>query len=192
MLTACGTGTEGEATPDDDTPATPAAESSPAGGNGAGEVPRVPNPVDVAPLEQDPCAALDDQQIDELNLEAGQPEELTDGEWICKYRYAADTNTVVSFVQSPTLTNGLSDVYDRKDAVVVFEPTDVAGHPAVVTQTHRDSRDQGYCDLQVGLTDSDVVTVVAQIAESNDDYPQGCAVAEVFAEEMIENLRGGA
>lgn len=194
MLASCGSETAGEATGGGDptapgTSASAASPSSPAGDTG-GQAPRVSDPVDVAPLRQDPCAALSNAQTQERNLEQGESEPMSDGSPTCIYHYADGSGSQVRFVQVRDFANGLDDVYARADALAVFEPTEVEGHPAVVTQTHQDDRDEGFCDLQVGLTDEYVVSLMAQVAEGSDDYPQGCEVTEVLAADMIHNLRG--
>lgn len=199
VLSACGD-TDGEATGgvDPPTPGTSgpgpsadAAASSSAGNQGR-QAPRVSDPVDVAALEQDPCAALSSSQTRERNLEQGESEPMSDGSPTCIYRYSDDSGSRVRFVQVQDFANGLDDVYARADSLSVFEPTEVEGHPAVITQTHQDDRDDGFCDLQVGLTDEHVVSLMAQITESSDDYPQGCEVDKALAGDMINNLRGEA
>ncbi|OLT43050.1 hypothetical protein BJF85_02810 [Saccharomonospora sp. CUA-673] len=132
---------------------------------------------------------MSDQQLSELRLNPGEPDQLDDGEWVCQHRYSADEASTVTFVQLPTMTNGLADVYATRNDVAVFEPTEVDGYPAVVTGNQGDLRDQGVCSLQVGLSDNYVVTVMARLDPGNDDYPQGCRVAEVVAGAMIENLK---
>ncbi|MCR3720474.1 MULTISPECIES: DUF3558 domain-containing protein [Prauserella salsuginis group] len=196
VLSACGSPTEGEATGggDPSAPASSASEpgpSSPAD-DSSGQAPPVSDPVDVAALEQDPCAALSSSQTQERNLEQGESEPMSDGSPTCIYRYADGSGSRVRFVAVQDFANGLDDVYARADSLAVFEPTEVEGHPAVVTQTHRDDRDNGFCDLQVGLTDEYVVSLMAQVTEASEDYPQGCEVAEVLAGDMIHNLRGDA
>lgn len=194
VLASCGSETEGEATGGEDptgsaTSADAALPSSPAGDTGV-RAPRVSDPVDIAPLRQDPCAALSTAQTRERNLEQGESEAMSDGSPTCIYNYADGSGSRVRFVQVQDFTNGLDDVYARADGLAVFEPTEVEGHPAVITQTHQDDRDEGYCDLQVGLTDEYVVSLIAQISASSDDHPQGCEVTEVLAGDMIHHLRG--
>ncbi|GAA1250443.1 hypothetical protein GCM10009676_41420 [Prauserella halophila] len=195
VLSACGSETEGDpvgaggpSAPG--TSATVPAPSSTVGGSGP--APQVSDPVDVAALEQNPCAALSDEQTQERNLEQGESEPMSDGSPTCIYRYSDDSGSRIRFVQVQDFANGLDDVYARADSLAVFEPTEVEGHPAVITQTHQDDRGDGFCDLQVGLTDEYVVSLMAQIDEASDDYPQGCEVTEVLAGDMIHNLRGQA
>lgn len=196
VLSACGSATEGEPAggadrSDPGTSASSAGPSSPAGSSGR-QAPRVSDPVDVAALEQDPCAALSGSQARERNLERGESEAMSDGSPTCIYRYSDGSGSRVRFVQVTDFANGLGDVYARADSLAVFEPTEVDGHPAVITQTHQDDRGKGFCDLQVGLTDGYVVSLMAQLTEASDDYPQGCEVNKVLAGDMIQNLRGEA
>ncbi|GAA1196718.1 DUF3558 domain-containing protein [Prauserella alba] len=197
VLSACGSATEGEATgggaPSEQASSAGAQAPSSAAADGpGGQAPRVSDPVDVAALDRDPCAALSNSQTQERNLEQGESEPMSDGSPTCIYRYSDGSGSRVRFVAVQEFANGLDDVYARSDSLAVFEPTEVEGHPAVVTQTHQDNRGDGFCDLQVGLTDEYVVSLMAQVTESSDDYPQGCAVAEALAGDMIHNLRGGA
>ncbi|OLT45475.1 hypothetical protein BJF85_18480 [Saccharomonospora sp. CUA-673] len=194
ILSACGTDPEqGQASPDNggapSAPASAPAESSAANGNG--EAPRVPDPIDVAPLDENPCAVLSDAQVRDRNFEPGEAR-VQQGTPECLYEYTDGSGSRVAFVQVPDFTNGLDDVYARKDAVALFEPTQVAGHPAVITSNYSDDRDEGYCDLQVGLADNYVMSVMVQVGEDSDDYPRGCEVAEAVAGDMIETLGGGA
>ncbi|WP_139320568.1 DUF3558 domain-containing protein [Saccharomonospora sp. CUA-673] len=184
ILSACGTDPQqGEASPDKTTAATDTGST--------GEAPRVVNPVDTAALQQDPCAALSDAQAAERNLERGVSEEL-DGDPSCIYRYTDDSGSRVRFAQNPDLTNGLDDLYAQKDTFGLFEEAEVAGQPAVFTSQYDDDRDEGFCYLQLGLTDNEFMSVMVSVRPSSDDYPQGCDVAEAVAGDMIEHLRGGA
>ncbi|PRX47675.1 uncharacterized protein DUF3558 [Prauserella shujinwangii] len=110
---------------------------------------------------------------------------------MCEYEYDDDSASRVSIIQTPDFTNGLTDVYARKDSLAYFEPTEISGYPAVYA-SRSDGRANGICQLHVGLTDSFVATLYVQLTHSTPDYPRGCEVAELTAQTMIENLKGGS
>ncbi len=110
----------------------------------------------------------------------------------CRFKYHDDSGSVVSFVQNPTFSNGLADVYDRKPDLAYFEPTEVSGYPGVYGGPYEDDRSSGICDLHLALTDQDVISVMVHLGRNSSDFPRGCEVAELSAQNMVENLKGRA
>ncbi|MFD2397892.1 DUF3558 domain-containing protein [Prauserella oleivorans] len=193
MLSGCSDSEGGTPTPVGQ-PSTQASSSAAAPSSSAApgsDTPSVAEPLDVSSLEQDPCAALSSQQVQQLNLQPGKRESTNSGAPVCEYEYKEDSGSQVSVILTPEFTNGIGDVYARKDALAYFEPTEIAGYPAAYA-SNSDGRSEGTCQLHVGLTDQFVVSTMVQLSSLNADYPRGCEVAELSTQTMIENLKGGA
>lgn len=183
LLAACddktGTGTaSGSASP---------APTSQADGNGA---PRVPAPLKTDGILADPCSALSTSQQDDIGMV--KPGKATQGPTgpDCSWSSTAAESNKVSISPFTANKNGLSDIYSQKSASAYFEPTTVAGYPAVSTNVS-DLRSGGNCPLWVGVTDQLVVVVIAQIA-TGPNKAQPCVVAEKTATAMIQHLQGAA
>jgi hypothetical protein len=84
--------------------------------------------------------------------------------------------------------NGLSDNYRAQDQFAYFEPTTVAGYPAVFSDRD-DLRPQGLCIIVVGLTD----TLTFSVSEDGELDQQGaCDRAKQVAEAALTTLGGGS
>lgn len=179
--------------------ASPSGPSSPAGGlssapstNDTGSAaPRVADPLDVSALRRDPCTALSAAQVEQLNLLPGEQDSTSARKSFCVYKYNDESGSSVSVRHEDKLVNGLSGVYERKNALGYFEPTQVSGYPAAYASPN-DSRTDGICQLHVGLTDTFVVSVFSRLSTYTRDYPKGCEVTKITAEAMIKNLKGGS
>ncbi|MFD2397895.1 DUF3558 domain-containing protein [Prauserella oleivorans] len=194
LLTACSDSEGGTPSPigqpsTGESPASSSAAPS-SSADPASDVPRVTEPLDISVVKQDPCAALPESIAAGLNLLPGVRDSIQQGPY-CKYEYDDDSGSIVNVQYEEPFSNGLADVYARKEALGVFEPTTVSGYPAVYAD-RVDSRSEGVCQLLVGMSDTEVLTFYADLRPSTSDYPQGCAVAEKTAETVIENLKGGA
>ena len=187
LLTAC-TSTAGGDAHGNDTAPTNDDEPSTArtSTQRAGQAPPIDEPLDVSTLTSEPCSALSETQRDELNLKSGKVKEGSTGPY-CKYRYRNDSGNLVTVGVSNRLPQGLDSVYGKRENLEVFESTTIAGYPAVYAAQH-DQREQGLCQLYVGVTDTNVVRLMAQLYPDTHDYPRGCEVAELTAETMIEHL----
>lgn len=153
--------------------------------------PQVDRALDVSTLETDPCTALSDSQREKLGLKSGEDNSKNSGTY-CEYEYSNDSGNQVTVGVSNKLKQGLNDVYARRGQLAYFEPSTIDGYPAVYAAANADLRDEGSCQLYVGLTDKDVVRLTALLYEGTNDYPRGCDVAKLTAKTMIENLKGGS
>jgi len=186
LLGACSGAAGGHAQPANTAPASDGRPVPSSSTQHTGRVPAVEEPLDVSTLHGDPCSALSQTQREELNLESGKVKEGKVGPY-CKYRYGNGSGNSVTIGISGRLPQGLDSVYGKRKNLEVFEPTDISGYPAVYAAQH-DQQDDGMCQLYVGVTDTDVVRLVAQLYPDTDDYPRGCDVAELTAGTMIEHL----
>ncbi|TLW93334.1 DUF3558 domain-containing protein [Saccharomonospora piscinae] len=184
LLTACDDG--GRTSPPLPPPSPSPSSGSPDAG---GEAPSVPNPLDSASLTGDPCAALTEEQRSELGLAAGSVRESaeTAGD-ACRWERTEDSLDLADLALVTENANGLSDIYGFEDRNDYFEPTEVAGYPAVYTGLI-DNRDSGMCDLWVGVNDSEVLYILTNLA-SADTAEASCGLAADVADAAISTLGG--
>lgn len=194
LLAGCSDPEKGTPTPVGQASGEPPVSAPPTSSSSAdhgGDAPRVSEPIDVSGLEEDPCTALSDAQVQKLNLLPGERGETDQGAPKCRYEYDDDSGSRVVFTLVPEFSNGLADLYEREPNLAYFEPTEVSGYPAVYASPN-EGRSSGVCQLHVGLTDNFLVSVWVYLGQSTPDYPRGCEVAEMSTRTMIENLKGGA
>lgn len=187
-LAACGNTADGQPNPRQHADSTNASAttSNPA-------VPDVTDPLDVSALRTNPCAALSDAQRNELNLKQGTTYGDDSGEQEsgfpdCKYEYASAFGNQVSIEVSQKL-NGLDDVYSKRATLKHFEPTEISGYPAVYA-ARIDGSEDGVCQLYVGVNNTTVVRLLAQLSDNTGDYSRPCDVVKLTAKTMIKNLKG--
>ncbi|MEY7972421.1 DUF3558 domain-containing protein [Saccharomonospora xinjiangensis] len=185
VLTACG----------DDSAANPPGladqketSTSSAAGTGA-DVPKVSNPLDVTSLASDPCAALSSEQLAQFGLGEGETQaNAGHAGKACRWKRTEESLDSVDFTVVAENTDGLASVYAAKDGSAYFEPTEVAGYPAVYTGLS-DSRDSGTCDLWVGVSDQQVVYIMTNLV-SAESAEASCGLAADVAEAAITTLGG--
>lgn len=162
---------------------------SPGASSGSsGSAPKVSNPVNTASIESNACSALSAAKRTELGLGEGEQRTTSVGPG-CSIFAADDRLNQIEI--SPVLANknGLSDVYDTKANNEYFEPTEVAGYPAVYAAS-LDARDKGKCGLFVGVTDQLAVNILVQY-DNGPGASAPCPVALKVGEAMIETLKEG-
>lgn len=147
--------------------------------NGA---PEVTDPLDVERVLVDPCEALGDDQLRGLGF--GGPGEFDTfrGEDQCKWRMADSSLQIVTIRPAVSPKESLSDVYGKRDRMAYFKPTTIGGYPAVYASPI-DQRDGGNCQLLVGVSDDQLITVAATFLQV-----EPCPVVGRTAEAMIEHL----
>lgn len=185
VLTSCGDGSDAAPTP---APSESAESSGSPSSSPQGGAPTVSNPLDAASLSADPCAALSAKQLAELGLAEGEtrPNEQFEGE-ACRWQATEESLDSVD-VTALDNTDGLGGVYATKDQNDYFEPTEVAGYPAVYSGLI-DARDSGTCNLWVGVNDQTVLHILTNLA-SADSADASCGFAADVAESTISTLGG--
>lgn len=185
-LAACSSSTTGNATP---SPSTSASSPSTGASSGTLTAPQVANPLDVSKFEQNPCGLLTAAQ-------AAQVAQLTktDGGTggsspICGWADDSYNSISFGFVRG----GGLSDVYRTQDSQSGYFKVapDVAGYPAVFSGT-TDDRSKGGCQLGIGVSNSEVLTVDSSFTTSSPHYGDPCSVTQQAAEVAIATLKGGS
>jgi hypothetical protein len=184
VLTACGGDSEPTAPTGQPDVTAPTVPSDSAGA----EVPTVSDPLDAAALTSEPCTALTSAQLDELGLTEGEtrPNDQFEGE-ACRWKSTEDSLDSVDLTALDN-TDGLAGVYAAKNENAYFEPTDVAGYPAVYSGLV-DARDSGACNLWVGVDDETVLHVLTNLG-SADSADASCGFAADVAEATISTLGG--
>jgi hypothetical protein len=85
-------------------------------------------------------------------------------------------------------TNGLADLYVKKDTFAYWIPTTIAGYPAVYGDALADQRADGSCVLNVGVNDH----LYFFIGYSDQDRKaQACDLATQTAAYVIATIKGG-
>ena len=182
MLAAVGiSGCSGSAPQASDAPPSPA--SAPAGENH--RIPtelRVPDPKTAAGIP--PCELLTRRQLVDLGLDPDTADAETRGSAdSCAWHYADRSSVAfVTMTVEPGSMN-LAGLYATRETFAVFEPTTVAGHPAV----RADDTGAGVCTLYVAVSDDQLVS-----ADGNPlgrlDLPDPCAPSRRIAEFVLSNL----
>ncbi len=154
-----------------------------------GEAPKVTNPLDATFLVSDPCAALSAGQLGELGLADGEtrPNKELESE-ACRWKRTEESLDSVDLTAFVGDTDGLNSVYANKDSSEYFEPTEVAGYPAVYTGLV-DARDSGTCNLWVGVNDQAVLHIMTNLV-SAESAEASCGLAADVAEAAITTLGG--
>jgi hypothetical protein len=157
-------------------------------GGSSGSAPKVDTPLNPASLLADACAALSPSQLSTLGLNTGKPRQIETGP-TCSWRYADGTSNTVNISPIEPNKNGLSDLYDEKDEKAYWEPTNIAGYPAVYADI-TDDRDRGRCSLYVGVTDQLSVFILTQL-DDGANVSNPCPVADKIGAAMVKTLKEG-
>ncbi|ANN21470.1 hypothetical protein SD37_00360 [Amycolatopsis orientalis] len=184
LVAGCSGSKSGTASPEPSyTTGSPSASSG-----SSGSAPKVPSPLKTSSIESDACSALSAAKRSELGLGEGERRTTSVGPG-CSIFAADDRLNQIEI--SPVLANknGLSDVYDTKANDEYFEPTEVAGYPAVYAAA-LDGRKSGKCGLFVGVTDQLAVNILVQY-DNGPGASDPCPVALKVGEAMIETLKEG-
>jgi hypothetical protein len=188
LLTACGGDSAEEAAPATDSAGQATQATSSTAGAG-GEAPQVTNPLDATSLIEDPCRALSPSQLDQLGLNEGEPqpnEAMTSG--ACSWQRSEESLDSVDLSFIVENADGLGALYADKQSNEYFEPTEIAGYPAVYASLV-DNRDSGFCDLWVGVNERDVMHFMVILA-SEKTAEASCGLAADVAEATISTLGG--
>lgn len=152
---------------------TPTTTSSRAVPTSVGPAPRVSQPLNVARFVADPCESLTTAQIPTLKNVGKADGTCT---WLIKKN---DDSVVVTWLQ-----NGLTVFYTQSSVESYWQPTTVAGYPAVFASAV-DARDQGGCRINVGIND----TTMFAVDYTADSSRSSCDSAKTAAANVIQNAR---
>lgn len=152
--------------------------------------PPVPSPLDTSKFEQDPCSVLSQSQAAQVaNLTSTRK---SDGNVapICTWTDPDHNSLDIGFVPG---NGGLTTVYksqDNKSGYFKVAP-DVGGLPAAFFGPY-DDRNEGGCQIGVGVKSDEVFTVGVIFRQSSPSYSDPCAVSVKAAEAVVSTLKGGA
>jgi hypothetical protein len=153
-----------------------------------------PRQLDASPLTEHPCRDLTDSQVRHvIGAEPGdgKPEHhLGAG---CSWHPASIDEPQRSIaIHREAGDGGLRFVYSIKDEFGYFQPTTVAGYPAVVASPGNTATASGECAINVGVNEhayffSDFISGATPPADLKP-----CAKARQGAKYVIHNLKGGS
>jgi hypothetical protein len=183
-------------TPGGSTGSQPTGSTSTSNSGGPGAAPKVNDPLDASRFAGQPCSALAPGQLQELHLPAqGKPDTdsevaRTSGPSCSWFDRDAGSGVGVGFLTANK--NGLADTYrlnaQGRFKEGYFEPTDVAGFPAVFNDI-QDGRGDGSCNITVGISDTSEFRVGVQDTKLGQ---QSCDRAKQAAAAVIETVKKGA
>ncbi|WP_007023740.1 DUF3558 domain-containing protein [Saccharomonospora iraqiensis] len=183
VLSSCAaseSGTPTTSTPASDRPS--ASSTNPSGGIS------IQDPIDTAPLLDQPCTALTDADRTDLNLTEGRVDTDTASSAAdaCVWERSEDSGSRVDLIAMTENANGLEDIRKQNTNSELFAETQIGKYPALHASTF-DQRDRGRCDLWIGVNNSEVFYVfvaLRDVPEASDP----CGYADKVGEAMIANL----
>ncbi|MGA6165912.1 DUF3558 domain-containing protein [Amycolatopsis magusensis] len=184
-IAACGSPIPGRAVPEPVAAVEP--EVPPA--RPVSEVPKVQRPLDASKYLADPCASLTSTQQEAFNVTSSRTNSDKTGTSCIWNVGSGSTSPGVTY--STAFTDGLSRLYGLNDigwwATGYFEPTEVDGYPAVYVSL-ADLRDEGDCNLVVGINDQLFFESSIRTPPAND----ACLGAKNVAEAILQTIKEGA
>nr|WP_246361338.1 DUF3558 domain-containing protein [Haloechinothrix aidingensis] len=160
--------------------------------------PAVEDPVeDTREYEADPCTILPDDKLDDVGFpieDSSEDLEASVGPR-CTYHVEGVLAGTLGVSLAKAESGGLSHIYSlNEDGILeLFEEVDdIHGHPAVIA-AERDQRENGECDIYIGLRDDAGldVQVTFSSAEHSEHHDAPCDAAYRLAELGIETLQAG-
>lgn len=143
---------------------------------------QVPQPKVAAGIP--PCDLLTREQLLELGLEPGTARSDTSGRAdACAWGYANESASAGLTMTAEPGSMNLSGLYATRDTFARFEPTTIAGHPAV----RGDDTLGKVCTLYVAVSDEQLMTADGDIS-GRGDLPDPCAPSRRIAEFVLSNL----
>lgn len=144
--------------------------------------PSVTEPKDIRGVR--PCEVLTDDQLLELELVPGSARELPDPvTGRCGWSSAVDdTNPVGMEINSDTTLAILDLMHNLRNNFERYEPTEVAGHPAIRADDLADNS----CALVIAIADHQGVSIEYNLA--NRPLPDPCEVPRRMGEFILSNL----
>lgn len=156
-----------------------------------GQAPKVAQPLNVGKYLQNPCSLLSSRQLQSIGFTStaapsAQGSDATGAQ--CGWN-DDNASSHIGVSWQATFTNGLSDLYERKNRQKYFQPTQVEGYPAVVSSEF-DDRAEGTCVVYAGPTDSNVF-FVRYHGFNEPQKSQSCDLAQKAAGLVIDTMRNG-
>lgn len=160
--------------------------------------PKVLNPLDATKLrraQQDPCSTLTGAQVSELGLDPKGQFENAEAGPLCDWSDIDAGSSASVYFPTEVIDEGLSRIYlthnrDRLEDYFFLMPP-VNGFP-VLASAAVDSRDDGSCGVQVGLTDKHIAYVNVLLSRANRGQVEPCEKARDVAEMAVTTMKGGA
>ncbi|WP_084789576.1 DUF3558 domain-containing protein [Saccharomonospora iraqiensis] len=183
VLTSCAESESG--TPTTSLPTTDSVATSSSGSSD--DIP-IDEPLDTTHLLEQPCTALAENDLTDLNLTAGELNEDTVSQVsnACKWAREDDSRSHADLMIMTENANGLEDIRDLNQDSEVLEEVQIGGYPALyASPTGR--RDMGRCDLWIGVDDSTVAYVYVALHEV-PDASDPCGFSDKVGEAIIANL----
>nr|WP_254126609.1 DUF3558 domain-containing protein [Amycolatopsis sp. CA-230715] len=184
MITGCSGAPE---TPTDTTSAPPSSGSDDSSG-----APKVPNPLNTAKYEQNPCGMVPQAKAAALSgAVTAKMDEATAGGSVgasCFWSDSAADGVHIGFGHA-----GVDKVYLDNKALArpYFTPVNVGGYPGVFTDV-ADRRAKGVCNMTLGTADDRIIVIGSSFSARSPFLADPCAVVQKYAEAAITTMRGGA
>ncbi len=145
----------------------------------------VSEPLDESKFLGDPCSSLTSAQKSDLGIEQQGRQAVEGG---CSWNFGPNSEWVVQLTYIE-VAGGLANDYNKNNAGAYkdgyFEPTEVAGYPAVFSNLV-DFRPET-CDLNVGMNSGAIFHVTVRGDETKDN----CKAATNVAAEVIDTIKAG-
>ncbi|MFC5993330.1 DUF3558 domain-containing protein [Pseudonocardia hispaniensis] len=147
----------------------------------AGAAPRVAHPRDARGIAV--CDLLTPAQLTALGLrpETAEPKVLGTGR-LCGWRSTTVGEPAGLTIATEIDVRGLDYLYGIRDTFAVFEPLEVAGHPAVRADGNADGR----CSLYVAIAEYQLLSADGNLA--GRPLPDPCARSRRMIEAVLSNL----
>ncbi|WP_165912921.1 DUF3558 domain-containing protein [Tamaricihabitans halophyticus] len=190
LLVGCSTEEPGSAEPAGTSDAGSPSISAPGDADGlpAGGAPAVEKPLDTSKFEEDPCAALTPEHLQELNLPQQGEEEDAEAGPMCNWNNRETTGNA-SIILVTASDRGLTALYETRSQYAVFEPVEpIEGHPGVIYSSTEGEPEKGYCTVAVGLTDELAMDVGVRLSWGNEGG-DACGTVQGIAEYMLQTMK---
>ena len=197
-LAGCGGGAQPAAAPSSATgpftaPRVPQPADTSDGASPGDGVPQVADPIDTTTFQKNLCSSLTVDQLKQLGVGAqGQSGTGSNGpecDWVGAAS-AGPVGLVATLVIGQYGSGGLGDVYGQKNNFKYFEPTTMAGYPAVYGDDV-DGRSVGKCVVSVGVVSNAYLQIDVNVQSTSANYQHPCDVAKTAATAMISTMKAG-
>ncbi|MGH3785572.1 MAG: DUF3558 domain-containing protein [Pseudonocardiaceae bacterium] len=144
-----------------------------------GPISPVRNPKNLAAIQ--PCLMLTAAQLEAIRIDQPGVPKAVLGSAGCEWGDSAKTRQFAAFVDIGN--DVLRNVYSQRNALPVFEITEVAGLPAIRT---KDNVDGSTCYFRVATAETQ--TLIVRFTLLRQDRGDSCGPARAFAETVVGNL----
>src|SRR5438067_1871419 len=163
--------------------------SSGARSSGANAMPAIPKVLDVSKFAANPCLSITTQQASNLTISSqGTLSPAANGAG-CVWKYGPNLEySVATTYGVPDAKNGLQNLYNLNATGYFksgyFEPTTIDGYPAVYSDPLGDTRPKGGCQVNLGVNETYLVTLILDGAPGKD----GCSSVGKVATDVVETI----